>query len=393
MPRLSAPLRFCLGLVGRFPLHVAAALLAALISDLLLTIQPLFLRAFIDLSQASAPRSKLMAFPLFMLGGAALAYLYDFIAVAIRFALQRRVAGLLKDVYLDFADKSRPEVVRLSLRSGLAHLAQLSVSLSLDFALLTARIGLVLGCLALDQGALALATLAVLAASLAASAWTSRRTGRFSRAMARSLERGVELGLRGSPLAKEKVALYAELEQRRFLLRSIDVFVVFVVFRVVPLAALVWYLLGKGLTLGSLTSTFLYFSMLKSPYQDLAALIQESLAAVKESELFSAGLDRGLELYRLLRAAPHGLVWQHGGARAGRPLSAAAADAGAREVYDDLGGGGDCAARKAELLAALARRARAASVCLHSDDPAVRAYAHFVRRGARVATVFSEEPA
>jgi hypothetical protein len=356
--RLPGPLRFCLGLVGRFPLHLAAAFLAALISDLLLTIQPMFLRAFIDLSQSGAPKGKLLAFPAFMAGAAVLAYLYDFIAVAIRFALQRRVEDLLKEVYLDFGDKSKPDAVRLSLRVGLAHQAQLAVSLALDFALLFARIALILACMALGQGTLALATLLVLAAGLAAHAWTSARLGRLSRATARMLERAVGLALGGSWLAKERLAHHSELERRGFLLRSVDVLVVFVVFRVMPIGALVWFLFGSGLTLGSLTSTLLYVSMLRLPYLDLIRLLSESLVALRESELFSSGLARGLRMSSLLRSLPFGLIWDRDGPFGGKPLSSAAADPEARELRDDMGDDPARAAEKARLLGLLAERAR-----------------------------------
>ena len=63
MMRASKPLALSLKLVSGFPLHLLAAFFAAIISDLLMTIQPLFLRVFIDQSQAGVERSKLWWVP------------------------------------------------------------------------------------------------------------------------------------------------------------------------------------------------------------------------------------------------------------------------------------------------------------------------------------------
>ena len=121
-----------LRLVGRFPLHLAAAFLAALLAEFLFTIQPAFLKTFINQAQAGAPRGALLVFPAFMVGAAILAYAFDFISVTIRYLLEARLSRLLKEVYVEFSPKDRVEVLQFSLWTGLSHLSRLALSLSVS---------------------------------------------------------------------------------------------------------------------------------------------------------------------------------------------------------------------------------------------------------------------
>ncbi len=107
MSELFSQLRPYLRLVSAFPLHLIAAFLAALVSEILLTIQPRFLRGFIDQAQAGLGGSELWVFPVFMLGAAVLSYAFEFISVAIGYYLETRLALHLKQVYLKHCRQQR----------------------------------------------------------------------------------------------------------------------------------------------------------------------------------------------------------------------------------------------------------------------------------------------
>lgn len=382
------PWRACLRLVSSFPLHLAAAFLAATLADLLLTMQPRFLRAFIDQAQASGAARGLWLFPAFMLAAAVLAYAYDFISVAIRYSLQRSLSQLFKEVYIDSASSERSETVSFALRSGLSDFSQLVLSMSLDLFLIVTRLLLILGFMALDQPALGLASLAVLGLSLALSYAATRRLSRVGKAVEIATQRVISLALAGGSQAKAGLERASGLQQAQFNLRSINVFLALIVFRLMPLSVLALYLSGWGVSLGALASTFLYFSMLQAPYQDMLRLMQESGVAFATSSLFRAQLEQGLELRRLFSRAPVGLVWRADGQRGGRPLSGLEQAAPAREYFDDMAP--EAGAEKERRLAILARRSRKASVCLHSQDPLVRRFAHFmIQPDGNLATVLA----
>lgn len=382
------PLKPYVALAARHPLHLIAAFAAALIAEVLLTIQPLFLRAFIDGAQSGLPHRELWQFPAFMVAAAGLTYAFDFISAAIRFLLQRRIERELKEVYLDFGGERRADNIQHALYSGIGKLAQLSLSLAVDFLLVMSRIALILAFLSLDNPALGLATLLILAASLGVNAATVSRLGRISRAVERAAGSVVARALRGKAgAAKERLGRIYSYDVPQFNLESLNVLLSFGIFRVLPVSALAWYLLGRG-SLGSLASTFLYFSMLRGPFSDLTSLLQRSVVTFTESALFRGELEQGLALNGLFEALPRGMIWERSPRRRGTPLSAAAAAGeGAREFYDDLNG-----SAKDSALDGLRRRSKERSLCVYSEDPALRRHAHFVHRGAgEAATVLAED--
>jgi hypothetical protein len=375
----------------RHPLHLIAAYAAALIAEVLLTIQPLFLRAFIDGAGAGLRARDLWPFPAFMLAAAALTYAFDFISVAIRYILQRRIERGLKEVYLDYGGERRAEAARFALGSGIGRLASLSLSLSVDFLLVLSRAGLILAFLSLDNPALGGLTVLVLAAGLAVNAASTARLGRLSRAAERGTGAVVARARAGGAAsAKSGLDRVHRYDLAQFSLRSANVAVSFFVFRVLPLSVLAWYLLGRGGSLGSLASTFLYFSMLRGPFSELTSLLQDSVVAFSESGLFRGELERALVLERLFAQLPRGMIWERSARRQGLALSTAArAEPGAREFYDDLSG-----AEKDAALDLLRRRSKTLSLCVYSEDAAVARHAHFVHHGeGAVRTVLTEAAA
>ena len=384
------PLKTYVGLVARHPLHLIAAYAAAIIAEVLLTIQPLFLRAFIDGAQGGLSHRELWQFPAFMVAAAALTYAFDFISAAIRFLLQRRIERELKEVYLDFGGERRADNVHYALYSGIGKLAELSLSLGVDFLLVTSRIALILAFLSLDNPALGLATLLILGAGLAVNALTVSRLGRIRRTVERATGSVVARASRGAgAAAKERLGRIYSYDLPQFNLESLNVLLSFCVFRVLPVSVLAWYLLGRGGSLGSLASTFLYFSMLRGPFSELTSLLQKSVVTFTESALFRGELEQGLALNRLFEALPRGMIWERSPRRRGTPLSAASSAGGnGREFFDDMSG-----ADKAAALDSLRRRSKAASVYLYSEDAAVARHAHFIHHGGgEASTVLVELP-
>lgn len=372
-------------LVAAFPLHLAAAFVAAVVAEALLTIQPQLLRGFIDSVGAGLQREALWSFPAFMAAAAVLAYAFDFLSVAIRYALERDLEKRLKETYLDVADKSRAEVVQFSLWTGVAKLSQLALAVTLDFALVLSRIGIILVFLSLGHPALAAAALAALVAGTLATLATTGRIGRISKTIGFGTGRTVSLALGSSPgSARREMSRVYALDRRLFALRSVNVAVSFVLFRVLPVAVIAWKLAGAPLSLGELASVFLYVSMLRGPYLDLNALLQESMVSLSESGLFGEELRRGLALREATERLPAGLLWERAALKAGEPLSRSAGSSAAA-FHDDLEG-----PAKEEALAALAARARTRPFIVFSEDPLVARHAHFVRGdGGTIRTVLS----
>ena len=376
-------------LVAAFPMHLAAAFLAAVLAEGLLTIQPQLLRGFIDSVTSGLPQSALWSFPSFMIAAAALAFAFDFLSVAIRYALERDLEKRLKEIYLDVADKSRAEVVQFSLWSGVAKLSQLALAVTLDFALVLSRIAIILAFLSAGHPALAAAALAALSIGTLATLATTRRIGRISKTIGFGTGRTVSFALASSPgSARREMARVYALDRRLFALRSANVAVSFLLFRVLPVAVIAWKLSGASLTLGELASVFLYVSMLRGPYLDLNALLQESMVSLSESGLFREELQRALALREATQGLPAGLLWERAALKAGEPLSRADGSSAAA-FYDDLEG-----EAKERALSALASRAREGPLVVFSLDPVVGRHAHFVRgEGGLVHTVLALEGA
>lgn len=374
-------LRGAAALVARYPLHLSAAFLAAVLCDLLVTMQPLFLRAFIDEASSGLARQKLWLFPSFLLAAAVLAYAFDMIAVSIRFFLREKLTLRLSEAYLDFADRKHEAAVQFSLRSGISSYAELALSVSLDFILALSRIAIILLFMALDQSQLALAAGAAVLVGLAVSATTTGKIGRISLAAERAKGRLAALALKRSPSARDYLTKLYAFGLRLYGLKSLNVLVTLCLFRALPIGALALYLMDKGLSLGALASTFLYFSMLRAPYSELTSLMQESQIAISSSALFLSDLSRGLDLQNILARTPYGLIWDKSAAAGGAPLSGLGEDDSGREYFDDVPAppAGTPRHAKDKLMSRLAQSSRSFSICLHSDDPAARNFVHFIR--------------
>ncbi|MBI4346133.1 MAG: ABC transporter ATP-binding protein [Elusimicrobia bacterium] len=371
-------------LVAAFPMHLIAAFLAAVLAEALLTIQPQLLRGFIDSTTAGLPAAQLWAFPAFMAASAVLAYAFDFLSVAIRYALERDLERSLKELYLDIADRGRAEVVQFSLWSGVAKLSQLALAVTLDFALVLSRIAIILVFLSAGQPVLAAGALVALAVGTIATIATTGRIGRISKTIGFGTGRTVSAALGSSLLsARRELGRVYALDRRLFALKSLNVAVSFAMFRVLPVGVIAWKVAGADISLGELASIFLYVSMLRVPYLDLNALLQESLTSLSESALFREELERGLAVRQAAERVGAGLVWERTAARAGAPLSTASAS-DARVFHDDV-----APTAKAAILEGLAARSRAGAVIVFSEDPRLARFAHFVREGDSLRTVLS----
>jgi hypothetical protein len=378
---LSPYLRFSFA----FPLHLAAAFIAAVAAEVLLTMQPMFLRAFIDEARNGMAARELWAFPTFMIVGALLAYTFDFISITIRYLLEQRLSMSLKDAYLEHGPRGRPEVFQLAMSTGISNLALLSLTLSVDVWLVLARIALVLCFLSFENLGLGLGVAAAMTACLGLNVATNLRIGRVSRAIQRVTTRIVALAARsGLPLARTRLGRLYDFDLHRFGLRSANVAFSFIMFKLAPLSVLIAYLLGAQISLGAIASTFLYFSMLSTPYQDLLFLLQTGTVTYSESALYREDVERSLSARDLLERVPVGLIWDRCSKAGGSPLSALDEQAPPpRELFDDLDSGSELKARRLRLLA---KAAHEGSICIHGQDEALGRFVHFVSEEGGVRT-------
>jgi hypothetical protein len=370
MRQAKSAIASCLKMVSGHPLHLAAALLAAFVSETLSIVQPQFLRAFIDAS-AKVAVAKLWPIPALMAASAVLGYAFHTISVSIRELLQKNLSRQLKEAYLEFGDLSRPEHLHFSLRKGIQHLSQLTLSLTVDFFLVLTRLAMISLFLILAQPALGGIVIVMLAVAVSTSLRLTSLLGKTSRAYERASGRLVAAAKRDRFACGSSLDRIERLEKAKFKLTRLNLLPQFLLFRLMPAAVLALFLFDKRLTLGSLTSIFLYLSMLRAPYQEFVQKLQEAQASISEVALFRGDLERSLALSSVLSSTRAGLIWLPGSDKRGKPLSAGAAPV--REFFDDMPPGDEKDRRVREL----ARAAEDGSICLHSSDPGLAALAHF----------------
>lgn len=376
-----------LNLIGSSQIYIATALLATVAAEILQLIQPIFIRGFIDYYGSGMSPKSLIWFPVFMVGVAILAYIFDYISVAIRFLLSQAMDIRMKEIYIGLGQKQEEQGYAFALRAGLANLAKFTLHMGIQNYIHVARLLLILSFICFENLKVGLLSVATLIFSILISLILTKKIGRFSVEREDMVSRF--LNLNRDKQRKQAIEFADSLDKQEigsFNCESLIFVLTFFTFSLLPVSVLLFALFGSEISLGQLASLMLFLSMLRGPYMDFIQFVRECIVYYSDSEIFREDFDRSVKLEMLLRRLPIGLILDPSLLEYGKLLSEADSDSleSNREFYDDLPRLVDPKTKvlnleKLRVITELVSLAKKQSILIHSGDPYLHQFAHFVQ--------------
>lgn len=391
--------RAYLNLIGSYQIYIATALLATVAAEVLQLIQPLFVRGFIDYYGAGMGAESLIWFPVFMVGVAILAYIFDYISVAIRFLLSQAMDIRMKEIYIGLGQRQEEQGYAFAVRAGLANLAKFTLHMGIQNYIHVARLVLIMSFICFENLKVGLLTIVTLVFSIAVSLTLIKKIGRFSVEREDMVSRFLNLARdRQRVQASEFADRLDRQEVGSFNCESIIFVLTFFTFSLLPIAVLIIAMYKSEISLGELASLMLFLSMLKGPYMDFIQFVRECIVYYSDSEIFRDEFDRSLDLEKKFRGFPKGVVIDPQVIDLGKHFSEitlATVDHN-REFYDDMPRlvdpeTGQLNVKKLEILETLSTLGSRNSILIHSGDPYVFQFSHFLLKAdGTIASIFSE---
>jgi hypothetical protein len=285
-----------------------ASFIAAVICSLMMTIQPLYLRTFINQAKQGVSSDHLGVIIIFMVASAGFAYVFDMISVSIRASIRLKLRDELRKVYAKHCRHHNNSQKNLAYRGGLDSLAEIALLSSLDSILILFNLALIVCFMSLESPVMA--TIACLFFVVSGLAITSlcKKMGRIGNHFELGNNNIINKDTGNFFESARRIDRRLNFESDNFIISSKLVFLSFFIFRVVPLFILVLFTKELGVTLGSLASIFLYFNLLHGPFKKMTLLLKSILVNFGKTEQFRNGLTAGLNFEAKMGGIPSGLI-------------------------------------------------------------------------------------
>ncbi len=389
-----------LKLIGSYQIYIAAALIATVAAEVLQLIQPLFIRGFIDYYGAGMQTDSLLWFPVFMIGVAFLAYIFDYISVAIRFLLSQSMDIRMKEIYIGLGQKQEEQGYAFAVRAGLANLAKFTLHMGIQNYIHIARLVLILSFICFENLKIGLIAVASLIVSIAISLILTKRIGRFSVEREDMVSKFLN---HSRDRQRKRARIFAdELDKQEigsFNCETLIFVLTFFTFSLLPVCVLLLALYGSQISLGELASLMLFISMLRGPYMDFIQFVRECIVYFSDSEIFREDFDRSIQIEKMFMAIPMGVIVDPNLVEYGKEFSKVKVDEVScnREYQDDLPrlvdpDSGKINHEKLRIIEALVELAQSKSIFIHSGDPYLFQFAHFeISPRGKVVSVLAKE--
>ena len=303
-----ATLRDFISLTLSFPLQLFAAFVSGILSTLLLTIQPVFIKTFINESARGVEASHLKALLLFMGLSLALAFIFDTIKVSMETVLKLKIENELRTGFHYFFSGCSKEKYDFAVRRGLFSMANFSFLLSFSLPMALVNIIVILIFIGFESPIMGLVTFLLCLASFFLNYYVSKELGSISKYKEDVKTSMIKTQAQNQQNHNSLVGELQAKEGSRFLWSTLLFLNQYSLFKIVPLVILLVLLSGNDLNSGSIAGLFLYFGLLIRPYQLLSLALQDLLVLYHQNEFIREEARLCMPLKTLQAKVPFGVV-------------------------------------------------------------------------------------
>lgn len=301
-------LRDFIALTLNFPLQLFAAFVSGIISTLLLTVQPVLIKTFINESTRGVDSDHLVTILVFMGLSLFLAFIFDTIKVSMETVLKLKIENELRSSFHQHFSNCSKEKYDFAVRRGLFSLGNFSFLLSFTLPMALVNIIVILIFISLESFSMGILTSLLCIGSFVFNYYVSRRLGGIS-----SFKEEIKTQMikdQSSDLVKyrELINQLQEKEGSRFLWSTLLFLNQYSLFKFIPLLVLLVFITTSSLNPGSIAGLFLFFGLLIRPYQLLSLALQDLLVLYHQNEFIREEARLCMPLKKLKRSIPYGRV-------------------------------------------------------------------------------------
>ncbi|MCO4793822.1 MAG: ABC transporter ATP-binding protein [Bacteriovoracaceae bacterium] len=308
-------------IVFSHPLHFFAAYIAALLCNFLLTLQPGFVKVFINEASRGVDRSHLVSIALYMALALVLAFVFDTLQVTTSLAFKLKVEQILRDIHHRHCKYHSQGQINLTVQKGIFGLMEFTIITSLEAVLVISSILMVTIFMIFEDKYMGGTVFFFVSLGVIINLKITQPLGRIARFKEVVKARMIKKFKQSDEQFEHSISRLQKYEYKRFFLDTIFVFSSFATFRLLPSVILIAVALYMEKSIGGIASLFLYFNLLHKPYIRLITLVKQAVLYYSQASLFRDGLEAGLDYENYLGKLPFGLVISTRKAFAGAPLS------------------------------------------------------------------------
>lgn len=276
------------------PLLVAAIIFSSLLSMLFVSLQPMLIKTFLNGVSDKAGSEFLAIVVTFILVGVIIGYIFDFVAVGLRFLLELNFNQSLYRVFSQSSLGLSEEAFEFSMTDGLPRITESVLKISLDLFFQFFNLVLISFFLFLESKVLGIASIVFFIIGQLVSLGIVSSVSRFSRFEVKAKEKLIR-SLRSSKPITLTFSFF-RYYLNMFGLNSTIFFISYFLFQVLPVIFLFFYLKLQFLSVGSITSVLIYIGMLAVPYNKIVEIFKY----VNTSVVVTRFIRKDLEYYLAL---------------------------------------------------------------------------------------------
>lgn len=308
-------------IVFAHPLDFFLAYIASMICNFLLTLQPAFVKVYINEATRGVEKNHLVIIASFMIVALVLAFFFDTLQVTASITFKLKVEQVLRSLHQKYSQYQASEKNSLVIQRGIHALTEFTVLTSLELLLVVSNIIMVMFFLIVEDQITGLCVLGLLLLNIFVNIKLTKPIGRIA-SYKENIKTLMVKKFSISPYFFERmIGRLQFFEFKRFFLDTIFIFSSFSTFRLMPAIILLILALFSEKSVGSIASLFLYFNLLHKPYLRLINLLKQAVLYYSQTSLYRDSLEAALDYEHTVRDLPFGLVIGDADINAGAKLS------------------------------------------------------------------------
>ena len=293
----------------KHPLYFFNAYLAAVLTNYLLTLQPGFLKVFINQGTNGATRDHLLVITFFMMGSLALAFIFDTIEVSTSTLFKVTIEKKLRTLHYKYSKRRDMSDISFPIQRGIFGLTEFTLLTSLDLLISITNLIIVLAFI-FNSNQLIGSVAGVLIFTLLFMIFPKiKKLGNISKEKEKIKIDCIENFHQFSEEEYEKNLIKMQKnEASRFSIETLLVFSNFFIFKLTPALILFSFIFEKNSDYGELASLFLYFGLLYQPYKNTTKIIKRATLFFTQAEIFKDDIERAILIDKKIKFLPKGLI-------------------------------------------------------------------------------------
>jgi ABC-type multidrug transport system fused ATPase/permease subunit len=296
-------------LVLKHPLYFINAYIAAILTNYLLTLQPGFLKVFINEATKGSLKEHLLVITYFMIGALLLAFIFDTIQVSTSMLFKINIEKKLRLIHYRYAKNRSLKDISFPIQRGIFGLTEFCLLTSLDFLISITNIAIVLFFIFSSNPTIGAIVGFLVVTLLLATFPTIKKLGKISKEKEKIKTKCIAEYESSNISSYEKYLNDIQRkESKRFKHDTVLVFSSFLIFKLTPSFILFAYIFQKNNNYGELASLFLYFGLLYGPYKKMTSIIKQSTLFFTQAEIFKDDIEQAIKIDKILKKLPTGVV-------------------------------------------------------------------------------------